>query len=197
MALVDLETVKHYLGIEGNDQDTFLQSLIDRASAAIEKQAKRHFEYGSYTDTRDGGGEALILRNRPVDEITAIRDFANPNEPVIVNAEKYTLYREAGYVVNATRGSGIPWPHESWYAHWPDGYRRWEVTYKGGFDPVPGDIVQAALFTVELYYNDRSGGAYQSESLGDYSYTLSESAIKMGLPASAQAIVERYMEVDF
>lgn len=196
MALVDLQTVKEFLGITGSDQDAYLTKLIGYATDAIEKTAGRHFERATYTDVRDGGGEALILHNRPIEEITKILDFAEPEAPSEVQPSQYTLDHEAGYVLHQPRGSSGP--PESWYNQWTAGARRWEITYVGGFDPVPGDIISAALYTIEMYVKDASGGGrYASESLGDYSYSLSESALKGQLPPIAMNAVMRYKDDDF
>jgi hypothetical protein len=70
-------------------------------------------------------------------------------------------------------------------AHFPVGPLSMFVDYDGGFETVPPDIVLACLTLAAQYYNTRArDSSVQSESFGDYSYTLaSPSASGSTMPA--------------
>lgn len=59
-------------------------------------------------------------------------------------------------------------------AYWPAGYGNIKVQYDYGLSTIPADIVLAVTMGVGLIMNSvRSGFPITSESLGDYSYSLS------------------------
>lgn len=189
MALATLNEARQFIGFPSSD-DALMQVLLDRASADVENYTKRRFEIQSYTEEFNGGNDSLILDNYPVISITSIRDFADPNNPVTVDSSTYTLYPNEGHVVLSARGFGLP-------STWAFGIRRWEVNYSAGFNTIPLDITQAVLFSVSSWYNNRDGGEFRSESIGDYSYTVSEIAERMGLPSTVKRILSSYVRVVF
>lgn len=205
MALVTLQDVKDYYGYPDSD-DALVQDLIDRASAMIESYTKRKFESASYTEFLDGGGVDLIVKERPIQSVASIRDFADPNNPITVDADDYTVYESRGYIRYSTQGYGngiladystrdtLPVAERVWTF----GAKRWEVQYTGGYTEIPLDIQQATIWLVgSLKEQIETGGTYASESLGDYSYTLADSLKTTGMPANVMQVLNNYREVIF
>lgn len=74
--LCTLADVKEHLRITSDTHDSFLSSLIVRASAFIEDYCHRVFASTEYTEWRTGDGERdLILDNKPVSAIASIEDI--------------------------------------------------------------------------------------------------------------------------
>lgn len=197
MSLVSLADLKSYLGITTSDQDDLLQDLIDRASAEFEKVAKRVFSQATYTDLHDGGHEALILRHRPIISVTSVIDYANPDSPLTLDSEDYVVYQDGGYIQKGQRGTGSGWPGP-YSSDFPYGLQRWEIEYEAGYTTIPGDIEQAVIFAVQDWYGQMErDGAFQSERIGDYSYTIDSVVSSRGLPARTYQTALRYREDTF
>lgn len=216
MALVTLTQVKDYYGYP-DSMDALVTELIDRASALVQRYTLRNFEADSYTEYLDGGGVDLILKYRPIEESSpapVITDYADPDNPVIVDSDTYTVYPEQGFIRYSPQGYGNSILSE--YAHndtlpiayslWTFGARRWEVAYTGGNSTVPEDIQHATILLVG--YMKESGiagnsGTFKSERLGDYNYTLADASATSGagqgggMPSSVTGILDLYREVCF
>lgn len=213
MGLITVEQLETYLGIDLDDAQA--QALIDNASAMIEAFTKTVFEQRTITETDDGGGLDLIMSHKPIISVTSVTDFGQ-DVPVLVDATEYTVYLEEGFIRALPRGRGFnPWtpskyPHEAPFFNgfWAIGAKRWEIVYEAGYATVPLDIQQAALMLCAYLRSTAgsSGGAYQSETIGDYSYTLGSVASGSGgqfggigaqFPPSVLAILRRYLDVSF
>lgn len=73
---------------------------------------------------------------------------------------------------------------------WPRGPVSVLVDYDGGFSTIPFDIVHACILMAGRMYHDRKrDGAVQSESFGDYSYTLAGPGV---MDAEALRMLEPY-----
>jgi len=70
--LTSLATAKEYLRA-GDDDDTLISNIIDRASAEIETICNRYFNSGSYAKWFDGNGEQIIyLDHYPVTAVSRV-----------------------------------------------------------------------------------------------------------------------------
>lgn len=216
MALVTLTQVKDYYGYPDSD-DALVTSLIDQASALIETLTGRTFEQDSFTEFMDGGAVDLIVQNIPIETSSpapVITDYADPDNPVIVDPDTYTVYPQQGLIRYSPQGYGDSILSDNFshndtlpvaYSLWTFGARRWEVVYTGGTANVPDDIQLATIFLVGWAKETGSAGgsgAYTSESLGDYSYSLNNSSTASsigsgkyaGLPSNVALILKNYGE---
>lgn len=72
-ALCSLANFKTYAGIDGTDDDSRIELLIDAASDRIEKYCNRQFLTRTYTETYDGTGHTrLRLYQAPVTVVTRV-----------------------------------------------------------------------------------------------------------------------------
>lgn len=201
-SLITIEEARLILGFDAS-QDDFYQFLIDSASAYIERVTKIKFPPTQVTEQLDGGFADLILKNRPIVSVIEVQDFGNPDNPVIVDPDLFTVYPEQGILRYIPRGHGIPYTDNllPTAAKWARGARRWEVEYVAGFATgVPEEIKQASIMLVS-YWSSASksgGGAYDSETIGDYSYRLGSSVQSLGgIPPSVDNILRLFAEVSF
>ncbi len=74
------------------------------------------------------------------------------------------------------------WPSDNWTARFPQSPMSVLVKYNGGVDVIPYDIEAVCLeVAAQMYRDRRRDGGVQSESLGDYSYTLGDAGRMVGL----------------
>lgn len=207
MALVTLEEARTVLGFSAA-QDDLYEFLIASASAVIEKITKLKFEETEITEKLDGGYAELILRYRPVISVESVKDYADPDNPIELEDDEFTLYPERGYLVMTERGQPVPGEFIGTFGLnllnpfgpiWAGGVKRWEVEYTAGESAgVPADIKQAAIQLIAFYASSQTGGAFQSETIGDYSYTLASGQMMSGgVPPSVMVILKNYIEVSF
>lgn len=73
--------------------------------------------------------------------------------------------------------------------HFAKGYRNYRVSYTAGFSSVPEPVQQAcAEYAAALYKARTINPALQSESLGQYSYTVAARQLFDALPSAKQAL---------
>jgi hypothetical protein len=122
-------------------------------------------------------GKKIRLRQRPVRSVTSVVVDDEVIDP--------TNYSVRGHVVTLIDGS-----------LWWKGNDNVEITYDHGWDlseasddNVPTDIRYVALSIARRIWNDlgadTAAGAIVSETIGDYSYTLSEAALSAVATVSA------------
>ena len=130
-------------------------------------------------EVRSGSGRRKIrLRQRPVREVSEVKIDDEIQDPASYNVR--------GAVITFTDGS-----------FWWNGNDNTYITYTHGWDveeptdfPVPADIRMVALLIARRVYEavgyeqGSAGGAIISETIGDYSYTLSESSLATVTSAS-------------
>lgn len=109
-ALTTLSAVKMELEIPQsyNDEDAYLERLINSASASIENYCNRHFEKRDITKKYKGSGSReLILDHYPVNSVSnLIIDEESKDDYELVNGGKNgILYRDDGFPV-IRRGTG-------------------------------------------------------------------------------------------
>lgn len=147
MALITKDDVKAYLKLaSGTAEDDMLDHLIAAATSEMEIAHHRKFEYGSHTETVEGGRHTLFLQAIPVQSVTSIMA-----DGIELGLSSLSLNKEQGLL----RG------------YFP--YQEITVTYEGGFwtDPVnpapdgvpvlPADIKHECLERVAYLYEYRQG----------------------------------------
>jgi len=154
-ALITIAEIKDWLKLSGTGDDDFLQRAINDWSDTIEKRLARVIKSAEHTDERhDGGKRAVLLKNIPVTAISEITIDATE-----VSSDDYTYDGESGVIRMATG-----------YA-FDGGPGSVLVTYTGGYDTVPGDLVRAVkqLTALEYYLSGhgRKALAKRGESTGE------------------------------
>lgn len=164
-----------------------LARLVSSASQAVEAYCGRTFAVATYTERHDGRGLSRVwLRQRPVIEVTSVSadGYALDN----TSGDAWTLDPDTGELL---WGNGFDDPRFA--PRFARGSRNIEVVYSAGFDPIPEAVATAAILTAK-WLADRTGasGAFQSERIGDYSYTL---ATQAGLlPDAAEVMLASYVQ---
>jgi len=162
--------------------------LIRDASAIIAAAVGVDFVPTSYVERIDGRNLPRIwLAHRPVLSVSSVAVSGEVLAPA-----DYTLDPGAGELL---RGDGS---YEPRFAQmWPSGRRNIEVSYQAGYATVPDDVKRACILTIRYHAGIVAvSGAFKSESIGDYSYTIADGGSSGGsrdnLPSDAAAILARY-----
>lgn len=160
--MISLVDLKSWLGVTGTADDMLLVDLEKRAVVWIERQTDRYFgPPAATTETISGRGTGTVyLKELPAASPAPVVDLDLGSGYTVVPLADYTLDQGAVY-------------HDT---YWPFGRRNIRVTYTRGYAPgtEPGDIKQLVLDVVALLYRraKRKADGLQSETIGDYSYTL-------------------------
>lgn len=164
--LVTLPQAKQHLNISASANDAELSTFITRASAVIEKKARRNWSGATFVEKHDGGTADLVLFNSPVASVTSIDD----NGSAVASGD-YVLYQETG-LIHLTSGA------------FAGGKGKVVVTYVTT-STVPANITQATLELVRHLWQTQRGsmGARNPLSGDDYavgmSFTLPRRVIEL------------------
>lgn len=171
MTLAEAKTV---LGISGTAQDTAISALLSLLTRQLEDYldvvfVKRDVQNEIYTVPYQYSCVFFIKKNLPVNSISKIE----LKDSALVYVEKYGTV--AGKTTFDFSKNGTVRRIDSYIETRPDGVR---VSYNGGLyaaqADIPDEIKALAQNMLKLQYDLKftNGGKIQSESLGDYSYTL-------------------------
>lgn len=167
-----------------------LAALVTSASAAVENHCRRTFGYSaSVVEYLNGNGWGRVWLSRlPVASITSI-ELAGSS----LDVASFGFNPDTGELIWATGSTD--------YRHvtpFPRGRRNVKVTYAGGYQTIPGPVVEAVVQTVkQLADAARVSGVYQSEELGDYKYTLGAGTVYSLPPLAAQLLAPYVLDVSF
>jgi|FLYL01.1.fsa_nt_gi hypothetical protein len=196
-ALLEIAEARAWLGASPAD-DPLVQAAIDAATELLEGPAgcNRPLRRATYTDLRLVGpwGRRLYLRAAPVDvaavitltvdgvaqtvwrtEADGARDtfdvWVAGDDPWDTLGRANHLYRQVGW-----RSAGDPW--------------NVRLSYRGGFDPVPDDLREAALYVVQKFVRDAQKGLadVSTVTLPSGSITL----LDIPMPRTARLALMRY-----
>jgi hypothetical protein len=184
MAIITTAEYKTYAGISGIGDDTFIGVCINAATAALQRLTGRTFEGGTFTEKYSIGPDqrSIQLRNWPVASVTSVTQL-------LVNGGTYVLDSSI-YTFDATRGV-LYFYNEDWGRWFVDSqYDRlqpYDAGYRPAFEPgtfnysivyvagsaVTDDLKYALYQYVDaMFASRRRDPAMQSQSIGQYSYTL-------------------------
>lgn len=211
--LVELNTVKQELCIEGSTEDAKLRRLIAAASDVISEFLQMPPYRQTYTETLPGSGQVLLTLSRiPVVSVSSVLiDSGVITDYSIEEAKAGLLYREVGWPWGVQADAGGLTSHPL-----PGSAKRTNVTvsYVAGYllpgetnRNLPAAIEEAALQTVINWRADSSGGAVGSgaiktQKMGDTSTTFDTGGgldgggdplvYKSGLPPRVVAMLRKY-----
>lgn len=136
MALTTIALVKTFLGISVADDDGLLTTLVNAVDSEIVKALGRTIEEATATEEKyDSIGDSeLILRNRPVTEVTTVLE----NNIALVEDTGWEAGEQDLAVGRVVRISG------GLRAGWAIGSRVITVTYDHGYEVVPPALAEFA-----------------------------------------------------
>ncbi|WP_339730097.1 phage head-tail connector protein [uncultured Gimesia sp.] len=218
MALTDAVTIKTLLGISDTSLDTVLAVLIPQADSIIKGYLQREIEQATYTEYYSGSGNQVIVLNQtPVQSITSVNEDSDgyfgdgtdafPATSLLFEGTDYVLRKDDATATEVSKSGilyriGKAWPRPSsrlrgQLSSAPGlGLGNLKVVYVAGWATVPADIQFAAnkLVTSMLESID-AGGRLESESIEDYSYTLSGAEAAGKFLDSIKGSLSRYKRV--
>ena len=158
-ALTSLANLKTYLNISGTTNNTFMETLVDRATALMEEYTRRNlkardYSYDSDSDEYDKDNavmdgndrDVLILPQRPVNSLTTLR----VNEQAI---DESTGVYVCGWMIDKARGM----VRLRCYL-FTKGMDNIELAYNAGYSTVPDDLEQACIEQAAWMYKQSPVG---------------------------------------
>jgi hypothetical protein len=184
MALCTATEYKAWRGVTGSAYDTLYGTLIDTATAEIERLCGRTaggFETATFTERFDGDGtQSLRLSNGPISSITSIK-FGNADQTTIDS----TTYTNDGRqtVMLLPRATGSFSQRDDWGqpvtgssgSVFPFGFQNIEVVYVAGYaaDAIPDDLKLVCFRFVDHYASSRGNDMeVLTEAVGNTNVTL-------------------------
>ncbi len=179
---------EHYPQIEGTDEDTLLDTFIDRGVGLIADYCGAPLPDGSdartlgaetYTRRLDGpmltNRRALCLGVRPVVSVTSV----DANGTALTEDVDYEVDREEGILWLIDGGS---------LTTWPVGHRVIEVEVVAGFATTPPALVAIIAMAVRHLWDLRQTQGVSSYSRDDYSSTRIDA--ESALPAAVRSALD-------
>lgn len=204
--LTTKETVKTELGISGSTDDTFIDTLIEQASALICSFAGRSFIKETVKETLPAfGGKRLVLSRVPVITVTAVKygddlitipstDYAVEDAVVGFLRHKTGVWDWTAAQTYGTLSAPVPGSEWAYY----------EVTYEGGYI-LASDSTRTLPYEVERACIDAVKGAYlgrkrdpnvsqeSAVDVGSVTYVSGAgNAGAVALPPSSRSALEYY-----
>lgn len=182
-ALTTLDRVKQHLNIDSADTDfdDLLTRFINAATSKIEGFLDRKIKKRSHVEKHDGvGQDQLVVREWPIVSITELKlkdtDHTADVEP---DSEEISIVFKDSSNCPGTFGHGR---------------RRISVTYEAGYDTIPSDIEEAAIWTVEYFYDMRSDQRIGVETTSKNAETT---RFLPDLPKFVKEMLEKHQRTEF
>lgn len=167
MSLASLTRAKRHSVFNGVSNE-LIQDLLDSASKLIINYCNREFDAATdTTETLDGDDQCfLFLKRLPITSIKNITVALCDGTTDTIDGTDLTFNAQTGEVQFAI-------DNDSGYDYFPIGFQNIVVTYSGGYSTIPEDLQDACIQLAVGMKEVCSGStAIQSETIGDYSYTL-------------------------
>jgi hypothetical protein len=164
MAIIDVATLKTFLGITTTKEDALLGYVVDAVNVSINSYLGRQLESTEYeSELYDGSGtDALCLKNYPIVEVTTIKVFE------VEVLERTDTQDSWGWYIRDPE-SGIVFYDPCW----PRVRGCITVSYEAGYEDIPADILLGTLEMAAYYRNTISKRAgVTSQNLGSFSQTF-------------------------
>lgn len=188
--LVTTAVYKSWRGITGSTYDTFIATILDWVSNDIRDYCSRDetngFESATRTEYYSGPDDAIIqLRERPVTSITSVTQTYAGGDSVVLDSGSYRVDADSGLLsrIDVVRnrfssysasylGQGGDFKPSPRFA---EGFNNVTVVYVAGYSTIPGALTKATCLLADMLFNGRGRDmAIQSETIGQYSYTLAD-----------------------
>lgn len=190
--LVTTSDYKAWRNISGSTLDTFIDQILGWVSSDIRAYCGRSdtngFESATRTEYFSGADEAMLQLNEwPVTSITSVTQTYAGGSTEVLDSSTYRVDAASGLLSridvcrgrfassNATYlgqdGSFQPSPR------FEQGFNNFTVVYVGGYATIPGALQKATCLLADILFNGRGrDSSVQSETIGQYSYTLADAA---------------------
>lgn len=119
MLYTDLATLKSFLGISDNSQDTELTTLIEQATDLVDIELGDNLEKKTYTRRLDGNDQNRILMENRINSVASVTEVSIGDLLDVDFIEGSSVY----LLENTPRGR-----------------RNIQITYEKGYDEVPKDL---------------------------------------------------------
>ena len=185
--LATIDQVRTALGIVDNASDATVSQKLDAAEAMIRDYCARPLGFVSQSITESFDGEntqQLVLRYTPVTTVTSVTaDGAAVSAEYEVNASGILSFKYVSFGPSLGRNTssqtvtGVPYRSPSF----GNSINQVDVVYTGGYSAasIPANLTECAIQLAAMLFRDsQRDKSVQSESLGDYSYTLAGSPNK-------------------
>lgn len=206
-ALTTVAAAKDELGIAALDtsQDTYLETLINRSSSAIERFCNRSFYRDAATvENLEGyGGMKLVVSRTPIVSITSIA-----YNGAALDAATYEIHdADAGIIrfLGPILWTTVVLPNIKRDAYPGEERKLYRVTYAGGYTipsggayTLPEDLVEACLLAVvDRFRRKGRDPSVQSERLMSYSvsYANDPETLETGLPPAVRGLLAPWRRV--
>ncbi len=167
MALTTKEKVKAYLEIAADDtsRDEVITRLITSAQATIENYCRRKFEAANYEENIDGPARRIFPEQYPIISINALT-YGDDNTEI-------ENYKNRGTFIDLMLV-----------------YNDIKLSYRAGYETIPGDLEQACIMLVDYYY--KTDIANYSRVFADTGGLISR---PVNMPGHVKVLLEAYRKV--
>jgi hypothetical protein len=153
---LDVASLKARLGIAPGDttSDAAIEAVATQAQALCESYCDRKFDLAADEETFEAPTGALLLRRWPIVVDPALDPPALPvsiadEAARVVPAQNYRVDKAHGVI----RGRSV-----SWAPGWAFGWCPLVVTYTGGLDPWPSDLIWSVTAAFDVLWSETPGG---------------------------------------
>jgi hypothetical protein len=206
--LVTLDVVKAELQLTDDASDPWLKTAITQVSAAMARFCNRsnaiaseasfavetvqdlfYPERDAYPFQVPGGASVLQLSHWPVTNILEVNitDPAGATPQILVADTDYVLDASVGQLIRLDAFMAYP---TQWVPI------RTAVKYSGGFDPIPDDVVDAALRWVTMRWSDRGRDpnlkSLEQPMVGTKTYWVGAQPMTEGVPTEIASLLIKY-----
>jgi hypothetical protein len=188
--LVTTSDYKAWRGITGSTFDTFIAQILGWVSSDIRAYCGRAdsngFETATRTEYHGGTDDGTIqLTEWPITSITSITQTYAGGSTQVLDSGTYRVDAASGLVsrIDVVRGRFAS--YNSTYLgqggdfqpspRFEEGFNNYTVVYVGGYATIPGALQKATCLLADILFNGRGrDSSIQSETIGQYSYTLAD-----------------------
>ena len=182
--LTTLTDLKLWLNISNSNDDTLLQSLITKVSAAMGSIMNFNPAQATYNESRDGRNQmAMTLKAWPIVSVQSLTI-----DGLSIPASTATL--NGGYSDGYTFDDGRILLRGTSYRFNP-GYQNIVIAYTAGFNPIPFDLINACNQLCANWYKERDRIGVASRTLGPETISYNMSAV----PANIMNVMNQYTRV--
>jgi hypothetical protein len=194
--IVSLQQVKEYMGVAGFEKDSMLSEWLDIVSDEIERFCQSKFKPQAIeNEIQSGDGTAFLFPEYiPILGLATgatsdlqVRDAANGTwRDLVASLEQVLTDKNMPFIEFA---DGV----------FPRGTRNIKVSYRCGYELIPGDIRRTAMEMMQMMWNESKQGA---DWLGKRSKTQPETGSArslefMTMKPEWERTLDRYRKVHF
>ena len=181
MALITVDEAKDYLGLSGDTYNTLLTTLVDVATADLEREAGRHLATYARTEVLNGTGHELLWLAEPAESVTSVHMDSDQEW------DDDSLEDSGDYLVDGCRIEKLD-------GVWSKAQRNVQVIYKAGYTTPTADLKHAAKIQTAYLYSRRAQAQKALDVVASHNVEGWSETFKavVDVHPSAARIVKRY-----